>query len=126
MNIYCTECKKDVKARLTSGAEVYPHRKDLANNPQWICDTCKNFVGTHHKSNDKTKPLGVIAGKDIKLLRQQIHAIVEPKFRTGELNRQILYGQLSSVLGKTYHTGEIRSVEEANEILDLLKQLLNK
>lgn len=123
MLIYCTECKKDVEARLTNGAEVYPHRKDLADNPQWICDTCKNFVGTHHKSDDKYKPLGVIAGKEIKLLRQKIHAIIEPKFKTGELNRKETYSKISKELGYVYHTGEIRSVETANNIIKIINNI---
>lgn len=61
MKIYCTGCGKDVQARLTDGAERYPHRPDLYELPFWKCDTCGNYVGCHHKTRAPTKPLGCIA-----------------------------------------------------------------
>ena len=68
----------DVEVRLTNGAEIYPHRKDLSELPFWKCDTCGNFVGCHHKTGDPTKPLGVIPTSEIKRARQHIHRILDP------------------------------------------------
>ena len=45
MELYCCECKKNVKARLTTGLEIYPKLKSLHNDTFWICDFCKNYVG---------------------------------------------------------------------------------
>ena len=58
MNIYCTGCEKNVNARLTDGKERYPHRQDLYELPFWVCDNCGGYVGCHHKTNQRTKPLG--------------------------------------------------------------------
>jgi hypothetical protein len=45
MKIYCTGCKSDVEARLVDGAEVYPHREDLASLPFWKCAVEKSLIG---------------------------------------------------------------------------------
>ena len=57
-SIFCCGCQRKVDARLTNGEEMYPHRYDLANLPFWKCDVCQNFVGCHHKTKNRTKPLG--------------------------------------------------------------------
>ena len=66
--IECVECKATVEARLTDGSEIYPHRKDLHKLPFWKCDHCGNFVGCHHKTKKRTRPLGCIPNKEIKKL----------------------------------------------------------
>jgi hypothetical protein len=51
----CPTCR--TAARLTSGAEVYPARRDLAK-AIWKCDVCPDsYVGCHPGS---TAPLGVL------------------------------------------------------------------
>ncbi|EHV5556832.1 hypothetical protein K0W35_003512 [Vibrio parahaemolyticus] len=114
--IYCCGCGCDVKARLTNGKEIYPHRSDLVSLPFWICDTCRNHVGCHHKTNKPTTPLGVIPTQEIKNARRHIHALMDPLWKSGKIKRVKLYARLSKWLGNTYHTGEIRSVEEAREV----------
>ncbi|MGI9484465.1 MAG: zinc-finger-containing protein [Geminicoccaceae bacterium] len=49
----CLHCGGD--CRLTDGAEIYPHRPDLADKQIWKCDACKARVGCHP---DTTDPLG--------------------------------------------------------------------
>lgn len=120
MKIWCVDCNKDVEARLTNGQETYKHRPDLYSLPFWICDICKNFVGTHHNSDDKTKPLGVIANKELKQLRVKIHSIIDPIWKSGKEDRKALYARLSKLLGYRYHTAEIRNIEDANRIIELL------
>lgn len=68
-DLYCCGCQCLVEARLTTGAEVYPHRDDLAELPFWRCDICKNWVGCHWKTADRTRPLGNIPTKEIKAAR---------------------------------------------------------
>ena len=65
-SIFCCGCQSDVQARLTDGAEIYAHRRDLASLPFWKCDACGNFVGCHHKTKHRTRPLGCIPTKEIK------------------------------------------------------------
>lgn len=123
MRIYCCECGDTVDALLIDGKEVYPHRNDLHKLPFWKCEQCKNFVGCHHKTKDRTKPLGCIPTPEIKKARQQIHRILDPIWQSGSMDRNDLYRLISSKIGKTYHTAEIRSIEEAREVYRIVRLL---
>lgn len=126
--IYCCGCQAEVLARLTSGKEIYPHRADLFRLPIWICDTCRNVVGCHHKTAEPTKPLGVIPTREIKRARQHIHALLDPLWMKQpkimrKKARAKLYAALSRELGYQYHTGEIRSVEEARRVYVIVQRI---
>lgn len=115
--IYCCNCEADVPARLTTGAEVYPRRADLASLPFWRCDGCGHWVGCHHKTQGRTRPLGCIPSPAIKQARQHIHALIDPLWQSGAIKRSRLYGLIARRLGrKRYHTAEIRSLEEARAV----------
>lgn len=111
--IYCCACAKDVDARLTNGGEIYPHRPDLKSLPFWKCDTCKNFVGCHHKTKNRTAPLGCIPTAEIKDARKHIHALIDPIYQSGLMTRKKLYELLSDAVGWKYHTAKIRTIEDA-------------
>lgn len=115
-NIYCCQCETDVNARLTDGGEIYPHRPDLKSLPFWKCDSCKNTVGCHHKTKNRTKPLGVIPSPEIKTARKHIHALIDPVWQSGRVNRRDLYKSISDAIGWEYHTAEIRTVIQAREV----------
>ena len=124
MKIYCCGCQKDVDARLTSGAEIYPHRPDLHSLPFWKCDGCGNHVGCHHKTKDRRRPLGNIPTKELRDARKKIHALLDPLWKTGKIKRGKLYAQLVEALGvKHYHTGEIRTIEEARNVYRAVKRI---
>jgi len=120
MKIYCCGCQKDIEARLTSGAEIYRNRDDLADLPIWKCDTCKNYVGCHHKTKNPTRPLGCIPTPKIKEARQHLHKLIDPLWKNHAepfRARGWIYRWLAAKIGKEqYHTAEIRSIEEAREI----------
>lgn len=126
MKIYCTGCTKDVEARLTNGLERYPHRPDLADIPFWKCDTCGGYVGCHHKTKQRTKPMGCIATPEILNARKKIHDILDPLWQTGLIKRGQAYAYITNRLGYHYHTGEIRSIEEARTIYKIVAQLHNE
>lgn len=120
--IHCCGCDKKVNARLTSGKEIYPHRSDLYSLPFWKCDACGNFVGCHHKTKDRHRPLGCIPTKEIKNARQHIHRILDPLWKKGKYQRKELYQMIADHIGrKKYHTANIRSVEEARDIYKFIK-----
>lgn len=126
MGIYCVACQKQIQARLTTGAEVYPHRPDLHRLHFWICDTCKNFVGCHKTKKQNKKPLGHIATPQLKRLRQQIHSRLDPIWQSGKCSRTKLYDLISRKLGKKYHTATLKSEDEAQRVLycDSIKKFL--
>ena len=118
--IYCCGCGADVEARLTDGAEIYPHRPDLYALPFWKCDKCGNFVGCHHKTKDRTRPLGCIPTPEVKNARQHIHKVLDPLWESGKANRKQVYADLTSLIGREYHTAEIRDIDEARKVYRFL------
>lgn len=113
MEIWCCTCEADVKARLTNGAEVYPHRKDLYGLPFWRCDDCGNWVGCHRKTTERTRPLGCIPGPDMRRARGHIHNLIDPLWESGRVKRGALYARMSEKLGFKYHTADLRTIDDA-------------
>jgi hypothetical protein len=111
--LYCCACAGDVDARLTDGRETYPHRADLAKLPFWRCDACRNFVGCHHKTKNRTAPLGCIPSPELKEARKHLHALIDPIWQSGRMPRRKLYEAISARVGWNYHTAKTRSVDEA-------------
>lgn len=123
LQIWCCNCNTNVKARLTNGKEVYNHIPNLHLLPFWICDSCKGTVGCHHKTRTPTKPLGCIPSPEIKNARKEIHKILDPLWEQKIIHRNDLYRLLSNYLGYTYHTAEIKDIEEARKIWRFIKSL---
>lgn len=121
--IFCTGCGKNVEARLTNGEERYPHRPDLKDIPFWRCDGCGNYVGCHWKTKTPTKPLGCIATPQLLEARKHIHALLDPLWQSGKIKRGQAYADIGHRMGKQYHTGELRSIEEAREVYRVILKL---
>lgn len=122
--IWCCQCSVKVDARLTDGAEIYPHRSDLHNLTFWKCDTCKNYVGCHHKTGNPTNPLGNIPSPEIRKARRHIHRILDPLWESGRYKRSQLYAMISEACGlKNYHTAHLRTLEECRCVYAFIKKL---
>ncbi|OWK34653.1 hypothetical protein FRUB_10624 [Fimbriiglobus ruber] len=103
---------------------MYPHRPDLFGLPYWKCDTCGNYVGCHHKTKDRTRPLGNIPTKELKNARQHIHRILDPIWQNGKMPRGKVYAVIASQLGiAEYHTAEIKTIEDARRVYAIVKGL---
>ena len=113
MQIYCCGCAAEVNARLTDGDEIYPHRQDLASLPFWKCDACGNYVGCHHKTKDRTKPLGCIPTPQLLDARKKLHQLIDPIWRSGRMGRKQLYKAISKDIGWEYHAAELRTMVDA-------------
>lgn len=111
--IHCCGCGGKVDARLTNGRELYPHRPDLAKLPFWRCDACGNFVGCHHKTKNRTAPLGCIPTPELKEARKHLHALIDPIRQSGRMSRRDVYAAISSEVGWNYHTAKTRTLDEA-------------
>ena len=71
MTATCLHCGGD--CRLTDGAEIYPHRPDLAEKQIWKCDPCQSWVRCH----DGTKnPLGYAADGPTRDARIKLHQLM--------------------------------------------------
>lgn len=105
---------------------VYPRSPKLAHDKFWMCNSCKNFIGCHKNANkNKMKPLGVIANKELKQARISIHNIIDPIWKEEKMKRGEVYAILSQELGYTYHTGELRSLDEARKVWRIVAELSN-
>lgn len=122
-SIYCVACDSEVQARLTNGEEIYPHRPDLHHMPFWKCDDCGNYVGCHHKTANRTRPLGNIPTAELRKARKKIHAALDPIWQSGKMRRKDVYRALRGVLGGDYHTGNIKSMDEAEAVYRAVKML---
>ena len=124
--IFCTGCGVDVEARLTDGRERYPSRPDLYDVPFWHCDTCGAWVGCHHKTEHPTRPLGVLATVELINARKKIHRLLDPIWKSGKMERRHIYSHVGKKLGRPYHNGEIRTLDEARQIYKIVAQLHNE
>lgn len=122
-SIFCVACGDHVQAELTTGADIYPHRPDLAELPFWRCAACGNFVGCHHKTRNRITPLGCIPTPELRELRKQIHAVLDPLWESGAHDRRTLYAKISEEVGWNYHTAQTRSVDEANRALAFVNKI---
>lgn len=124
ITLWCCGCNADIRPRLTTGREIYPHRGDLSKLPFWKCDACKNFVGCHHKTSKPTTPLGCIPTKAIKAVRQEIHRALDPLWQSKRISRRDLYGRIAQKIGvPEYHTAEIRSPDVGRRVLAALSEI---
>ena len=121
--IFCCNCGKDVETNIVYGDTVYPHRKDLKNLKFFQCSFCLNSVGTH---KDSGEPLGVIPTAELKKRRQYIHSIMDPLWRKGIVPRKKIYRYLTEVIGRSYHTADLRSIAETNDIIYAINKLKEK
>ena len=118
-NIYCVTCQKEVKAYLTKGKEVYPHRPDLAQRDFYKCPECKNFVGCHIGTH---KPLGCIPSKELKQARIKAHNFIDQFWKTKKCSRHKIYKILTDHFGYRYHNGNTKTVKECEEAIEVIKK----
>ena len=124
MKIFCVECNKDVEPKLVTGAMVYPTCAKVAQDKYWMCNSCKNFVGCHKNANkNKLRPLGIIANKELRQARIQIHKIIDPIWQKERMKRGEVYALISSELGYQFHTAELRNLEEVNRVHEIAQGL---
>lgn len=127
MIIYCHGCTSEVEARLTNGAEIYPHRPDLATLPFWKCDTCGNYVGCHHLTDDPTRPKGNIATPEVRAWRLRLHQKIDPLWKHGGRKlRQRVYALMSGELGYTYHSGDVGTQEQFDQSINAANRVSKK
>ena len=61
--------------RRTTGAEIYPHRADLAQKVMFVCPACNAYVGSHEANG---AALGRPANAKLRDARQKLHGRIDP------------------------------------------------
>ncbi len=127
MILFCCGCNELVEPRLTDGEEIYPHRKDLYKLPFWKCNACGNYVGCHHKTKDRTKPLGSIPTAEIRKIRRELHNNIDDVWKNLKIcSRTKIYRLISKHLGRAYHSANINSAKEAEQVMDAFSLALDE
>jgi zinc-finger-containing domain len=86
----CPYCSKP--AKLATGEEVYPHRRDLASLFFWACLRCNAWVSCHKGSDE---PMGTLADARVRHARWRAHEYLDPLWQTSPANRSEVYEWLS-------------------------------
>ena len=74
--VTCPYCDKP--AKLVTGKDIYPHRKDLHAKHLYSCPDCKAYVGCH---GEGTKPLGRLANADLRKAKSKAHSYFDPLWK---------------------------------------------
>lgn len=119
MKIYCCNCEKEVEAREIPATNIYPHRIDLQGKWFYRCTHCSEYVGAKRLG----EPLGCIPTPEVRQLRVTIHDRIDSIVEDKSLTTAMVYRYLSEKVGEEFHTGNVKSIEEADRILCILSEL---
>lgn len=92
-SVECPYCR--AAAPRVTGADIYPHRPDLASKSFFACMPCEAWVGCHPNG----KPLGRLANAELRRAKQSVHLVFDPLWRSGAMSRSSAYAWLATALG---------------------------
>jgi hypothetical protein len=84
-------------AKLVTGRQVYPHRKDLAARRYWLCSPCKAWAGADW--NKGFAPSGRLANAELRAEHAAAHRAFDPIWKSREMTQNGAYRWLSEQLG---------------------------
>jgi len=103
----CPYCNR--AAHLRSGDRLYAHRPDLADKWFWCCQWCDAYVGCHPGTK---RPLGRLAGPELRKLKMAAHSAFDPLWRNGAMTRNEAYAALAKFMGLTKKQCHIGKFDE--------------
>lgn len=127
----CGEGCEPGSVTLTSAAEIYPHRLDLAGQWRWRCK-CGAHCGTH----PNLTPLGTPAGPETSRARSAAHAVFDPLWRRrmeiSGISQKAAQGRaykwLAEQMGmdrKDCHIG-MMTAEQARRVVEICRSIGDK
>lgn len=122
MNVTCDYYRQP--AKLTSGAEIYPHLPFLHHKKIWACTPCKAWVGTHDQGSS-TQPLGRLANLELRRLKMAAHAVFDPLWKGRTMSRTDAYQLLADRLGIPVNQCHIGMFDEdmCRRVVEVMKPL---
>lgn len=104
--VWCPYCGQ--AAELVDSSAVYRRSYGMI----WMCQPCGAYVGVH--SNSPTHaPLGTLANKELRLLRNQVHSKFDPLWRTGKMKRTQAYAWLAKKLNISQERCHVAMMDES-------------
>lgn len=119
--VFCNYC--NIEACLVTGDIIYPNRPDLKDKYFWYCNNCNAYVGTHTNSK-RHAPLGRLANKELRLWKNNAHALFDPIWKSGQMSRIEAYEWLACQLGidvKKCHIGYF-DVDTCKKVVEICKK----
>lgn len=112
-------------AHLDTNAKIY-NGKEYGRGRIWLCDrypACWGSVGTHPDD----RPLGTIPDPETKKLRIEVHALIDPLWKTAEgsakrKKRGSVYGYLRRIMNMTADECHIGNFT-ADQCIEALEQI---
>lgn len=93
-SVVCPYC--GAAAQLMTGADMYPHRSDLAGKRFWVCRPCGAHVGCH---DGTCQPFGGLANGQLRRARMEAHRSFDRIWNSGSMSRGDAYLWLADQLG---------------------------
>ena len=115
IKIICPYCGNE--AKWCENKEIYG--KNYGESYMcYYCKPCNAYVGCH---NNTTKPLGVMANKELRDWRIKTHDCFDKLWKDGFVTRKEAYKILDDEFGKEIHIGEA-DIETCQRIISLLNK----
>lgn len=115
-SLVCPYCNKE--AAWVSNEVVYGRRYGKSYMC-YYCRDCDAYVGCHQNSRT---PLGTMANKELRKKRMEVHAVLDPIWKSGKRSRKKVYRMLRDAFGEEVHVGEA-DLERCDEIIKTIKLL---
>ena len=106
-HVTCPYCNNE--AKLVNGKELYG-KEELKKVFYYECKPCKATVGCHPGTKN---PMGRLATKRLRTLRNEVHKLIDPKWLPdGAKKRSKVYAWLAEKLGITVKECHIANFDE--------------
>ena len=119
--VSCDYC--GLPAERCTGADIYPHRPDLAEKRFFRCVPCGAYVGCHQNNG---QAFGRLANAELRAAKMRAHAAFDPLWKSGRfLSRRSAYAWLASAMGipkDDCHIGMF-DLDGCAKVADICKEL---
>lgn len=99
------------------GICIYPHSREYAHLPYWLCKECDAYVGCRKGTNT---PAGTLANKKLRQLRIEAHKKFDAIWRSGKIARSDAYALLAKQMKISKEEAHIAmfSTEQCNRLIN--------
>jgi len=85
----------------------------------WHCPKCEASIGCH---NNTKRPLGTMANKELKKMRNLAHEAIDPLWKEMGMSRKDVYEALGKIFGYKVHVGSA-DMKTCQRLIGVGKQL---
>lgn len=112
----CPYCSK--KAIWCANERIYGRRYGRSYMV-YLCEDCDAYVGCH---NNTKKSLGTMADRELRMMRRQVHEVLDPLWQYDHYTRDEVYKRLADAFGEEVHVGQ-SDMQRCQELIDKIPNL---